>query len=493
MNYTFVNGTPTSLTMRSTPSPSSRNLNLNLGVFVQEQWTRKRLTTNLGVRFDYVNAYIPRQILPPGLFVPARDFPAVYDVPDYKDVNPRLGVSYDLLGNGRTALKWNMGRFVQGIGTLIADVVNPTYMSAQPLASSATRRWTDANKNFIPDCDLNNPVANLECGPNNNVNFGTSIVPFNYAPGAATGWGKRLYNWETMVGVQHQLRPGLSIDASYNRRWFGNLTLVDNQAVTANDFDPFCIQAPTNPSLPGGGGNQICGFYNVTPSLFGQNKYVVTQTKNYGEQTMVYDGVDFTASARFPRGIQLQGGTSTGRKKENLCGVVMGYPNLTIGTTTITSPYPSTVLVPATTSFCNVVPPFQTQAKLLAVYPLPWWNIQTSATFQSLPGPEIQATWAAPASAVVGLGRPLAGSASTVSVPLVPSGTMFGDRLNQLDVRAARTFKVRNVNVLANLDLYNLFNANPVLTLITAYGSNWQKPATILGGRMLKVGVQVTF
>ena len=84
----------------------------DLGVFVQDQWAIRRLTLNYGLRFDYFNGYVPEQHVPAVRFVGARDFAPVRGVPNWTDLNPRLGGSYDLFGTGRTALKASLGRYV---------------------------------------------------------------------------------------------------------------------------------------------------------------------------------------------------------------------------------------------------------------------------------------------------------------------------------------------------------------------------------------------
>ena len=461
-SVTLSNGSPVSATFVATPYNSIVRVRRIVGLFAQEQWTRKRLTTNLGLRFDYVNSYIPVQNQPAGRFAPARSFPELGDLPNWKDLNPRFGVTYDLFGNGRTAVRWNLSRYMEGVASLIATPVNP---SSAGTNTSTTRSWTDANKDFIPQ--------ESELGPNNNANFGTStLVATTYAPGTATGWGHRGYNWETMTSVQHELRPGLAVEAAYFRRWAGNFRATDNTLVTPANFDPFYLIAPVDPRLPGGGGYRIDGLYNITPTLFGQNLNTIRLASNFGKQTQIYDGLDFTLQARMARGMMVQGGVNEGRTKTNTCFAVDS---------------------PQALRFCDVKPPFQPNVKFLAIYPLPIWGLQASAVYQSLPGPEIGATWAAPAASVQGLGRPLAGGARTVSIPLIAPASMYGERLHQVDLRFTKRVRAGRARVEPQIDLYNLLNSNAVLILNNTFGPSWQNPTGIESGRLVKFGVQISY
>ena len=112
-----------------------------MGIYVQDQWTIDRLTLNLGVRFDYLNASIPAQTVAAGLgkdestalqFLPDRSFEAVSGAPEWKDINPRLGLAYDLTGDARTVLKASLGRYVGTTSTDIAQRNNPIRRCDKP-------------------------------------------------------------------------------------------------------------------------------------------------------------------------------------------------------------------------------------------------------------------------------------------------------------------------------------------------------------------------
>jgi hypothetical protein len=328
------------------------------------------------------------------------------------------------------------------------------------------------------------------------ANFGKTIITRRFDPDFLEGWGQRPFNWEASAGVQHQIKPGFEVNAAYFRHWSGNFWLIRNLAVSPTDYDPFCITTPMDPRLPEGGGQPLCGLYNISPAKFGQFDQLITFAKNYGNQSEVYNGVDLAVNLRLPQGVVVQGGTSTGRNVTDNCDVA-GKTDNPAG-----PPSPFSQIVPVnqaaiaspSTLYCHIAPPFQTQMKLLAVYPLPWWGLQTSATFQSLPGTEIQGIYPATTAEIApSLGRNLAGGQTTTLISLVPNGTQFGDRLHQVDVRLTKNFQVGIGRLQGQFDVYNLFNANTVLAFNTRYGPAWLSPTSILAGRTAKVGVQFDF
>ena len=292
------------------------------------------------------------------------------------------------------------------------------------------------------------------------------------------------------------------MNVGYFRTWYGGQLVTDNEAVPASDYDTYCITAPTDSRLPGGGGNRICGLYDVKPAFFGRVDNLVTQASNFGDgQTQVYNGVDLTLSGRFAGGGQFSGGLSVGRTATDNC-YINDNPSLTSPAFLNVVALPAGTLVPRNSEFCKVTPPWSssTQVKFLAVYPLPW-DIETSAIFQNSPGVPITASYVVTNQQVVAaLGRNLAACPAagvcnaTVRTELIPPNTQFEPRLTQVDMRVSRLFRLPGTTrVRGSLDIYNIFNASSVLAMVPTYGASWQNAAQVLSARLLRVSAQLDF
>ena len=407
MDVSLRGGAPISLTLIASPYRSIDRLKADLGLYAQDQWTLKRVTLNLGLRYDYFNGGSGAVQTPAGRFVPARDFAAIDNAITWHNLSPRLGASFDLFGDGKTALKVNVGRYVLAEGTSILNTLNPVVASVL----TATRNWTDANHDFVPNCDFTNPAVNGECGLTSNQNFGKNNPNATvFSDEVRHGFNVRPYNWDGSVTLQHQLMERVSVTAAYYRRWFGNFRINDNANVTFADFDPYCVPAPLDSRLPGGGGNQLCGLYDIKPPKFGSVQTVVSQARDFGKQTEVYNGADLTTSARFAHGVQVSGGLNVGRTATTSCAALPDAPGWNSGTTT--------------SQFCDLTAPFKPSVKVFGVAPLPW-NSQATLLYQTIPGPQIVANYRATNAVIApSLGRNLSsGAGGTVVVSLIEPGT----------------------------------------------------------------------
>ena len=164
MTLNFNGPNPVSVILTASPRDAHERLNADLGIYAQDQWTIDRMTLNLGLRFDYLNAKLEAQNFPAGTFVPARSLGELTGLPIWKDLNPRLGLAYDLTGNGKTAVKTSLSRYVASQTVGFASQFNPLGGTVTGTGFSGTgadtRTWTDPNGDRI--------VQGSELGPSGN-------------------------------------------------------------------------------------------------------------------------------------------------------------------------------------------------------------------------------------------------------------------------------------------------------------------------------------
>ncbi len=498
LSYRFNNGVPNEIVLRALPHTLKNHVDHDLGLFAQDKWTVKRLTVSAGVRFDYHANSFPEQVLGPTFGTPTRNikFPE-QDNLSYKDITPKTQLAWDVFGNGKTAFKVSLNKYLGGLGTTGGETgvsLGPNPINV--LNTVVRRNWTDGNRNFIPDCNLlsrleqdNRATGGDFCSAYDDATFGQATPNVRYDPALLKGWGTRFYNWEFSAGAQHEIVPRVSVDVGYFRRWYGNFVVTDNLNVAANEYSPFSVVAPADPRLPNGGGYTVSGFLNLNPAAFGRaaDNYV-TLSDNYGKRIEHWNGVDVSVNARLANGLFLQGGTSTGRTSTDNCDIIDDVPESVLSVAANAPDFP----------YCHVDTNWLTQFKGVASYTVPRIDVSVSGTFQRIPSPvpDIRANWAAPNAAIQpSLGRPLSGGAQNQTVNLVEPGTMFGPSLNQLDLRFAKILRFGTSKATINFDVYNAFNDNTVLTYnnnfaVTGTTVNWLQPTQVIQARFFKIGAE---
>jgi hypothetical protein len=381
-------------------------------------------------------------------------------------------------------VKVSLGRYVNIISNQDANFRNQA--PVLQMVTNVTRNWNDINGNYVPDCDLANPNQNGECEAISNRNFGSTVPGTTYANDVTHGFGKRGYNWQSSIGIAHQLTSQIGLEVVYFRTSFGNFFVTDNVLVDPSDFTLFNITAPPDPRLPGGGGQVVTGLYDLNPAKFGIVQNVVKNAKEFGKQIERYNGIEANVHGRLPHGGVLIGGVSTGRTITDNCAVARNLPEVNISGTTITP-----------LQNCRIAPPLMagTQFRLSAVYSLPA-DVHVSGTYQNIAGIPTTASYVVNNAIVLpSLNRPLSGGGNaTRTVDLVRPNSWYPEgRGNQIDFRVSRRFTVGHSRIEPQFDLFNLTNANDVVSLTTRYGAAWQNVTGVLPPRMIKFGLQVDF
>ena len=478
-----------------------------------------RLTLQGGLRYDRASSWAPAEHN--GTTATSRfnaqpiSFPRTVSVSGYNDLTPRMGVAYDVFGNGKTAVKANLGKYLQSATN------DESYTANNPanrfVTSVGARNWTDGNRNFVVDCDLSNPLAqnNLATGGDscaalggNNLNFGNPNPALTVVnPAILGGWGVRPWDWQLGASVQQEIAPRVSVNVGYNRRWFGNFFVVSNSLTTAADYDTWTFTAPQNPALPVSGSTLT--YYNINPaaSARGARNYQTFETDYAPARTQYWHGVDVNLNARLRNGIIFQGGTTTGRGVQNTCALVAKLPELLAvvgGATTIHQRIDS----------CDVTEPFVTTFRGLATYTIPKVDVLVSASMRSVPtaalgtgsvsasnGNSRAANINVPNTVVQqALGRLPANGlpTGTTTVNMLVPGVLYGGRVTQVDMRFAKIVRFGTRRTDIGVDLYNAFNTSDANMFVQTYdyatnGATYMRPSAIVSPRFVRVNVRFDF
>ena len=467
INVILNNGTPYQVLAYNTPT-TQKNYFRDTSFFLQDTWNiKRRLTLNIGLRYDNFRTYYPVQTSNPNetfpqLF-PITTYAASGNLVDWNNVSPRIGVAYDPTGKGNSVIRFGYGIYYLMQGTGLAETANPVGLSGKYYT------WTDTNGDGIPQQN--------EWLPN-----GANTIPVGAFGGSSTHINpnmSRPYSEEISAGYERQIWGDLRVGATYYYRTKKNLIGIENTAVSESDYVPITTlngNPIVNPIT-----NQPLTLYSFQPAdstKYGAFNYVVTNIPKL--DTNSYNGVEFTAVKRLSHKWQVLGGFTIQRQK----GVYgRGFSDEATSDNFTDPNYD----INRNNNYLNLDATYV--FKVDSTYELPW-KIGTSVNFQHYTGFPLQPTET--------FGVPDGNSPADIiseSVILQPAGVLRLPSVNMLNLRLSREFAIHGDKwrLTPNVDFFNVTNAQTVIGEVTTYGGSYLYPYSTINPFVARFGLRLNF
>jgi hypothetical protein len=425
------------------------------GAFIHDTWrVSNQLTFNIGARIDRYRAYSPEQEHPASRFNPtAQTFAAVDNYISWNLPAPRLGMTYDVLGDGKTVLKANFGTYWWNPG---ADFV----FNISPNASSWWRRhrWTDLNNN-----------SRWEPGEE-------SAVPTSTRGGAATESLdpdlKNTYTREFATFLERELIANFGIRAGYvwrgQRSEYGRYNIAIpyeafTEPVTVRDPGPDGALNTADDGTPLQAMDLAPEFRGLTP---------VNRTVNPARAGSDYHTLEITGTKRMSNSWSLL--ASYGWTKSfDQAATIQG--NAIRGNALVMNPNDEINNDGGRFAYTR------SNVKLSGTWETPLWGISMSPMMRYQQG--------------IPFGRTFASTLSYGSVRFLaePMGTRRQDTILITDLRVEKTHRFSGRDISAFFDIYNMFNANPAQNLSWSSGASFNRPLSIVPPRLARIGVKLNF
>lgn len=461
---------PDSVLIRNSPLIYGERLNRDLGVFIQDSWRLNRLTANVGLRWETVNAQVLAGKSPAGRFVPERQFDEIKNLPDWNNLAPRMALVYDLMGNGRTAVKYSLNRYNLSRTTGIAENYNPLR------SETATLPWRDVNGDDIAQGErgcVGYPRVGCE------ISF-TGLAP-NFGISALNEYGQfpRTWNLESGLELQHELFSGVSVSGSWWRGNFHNLTTTINRSWTLADYTPYTWHNPIT--------GQPFEVYARSAAAAARPTSNLDTFDEARERA--YEAFNFEGKWRIPGGGQVFGGVSVERERNKNC-TSPDDPNYGGNGRALCDEFELDI-------------PYRPSWKLSGTRAI-GFGVNVSVAFQNNRSPVSSRVMAVtrgttrypadcpspcPAGQII---MPTATFGQTsMTYNLEAERATSVERIAQLDFKVSRTFRFGRYSVLPTFEVFNINNSDAIISYITtnALSSSYLSPNSIMQGRMYGLGL----
>ena len=294
------------------------------------------------MRYDHAWSYYPEQQIGPTRFLPtALVFPETKGVVGYNDINPRFGVAYDLFGTGKTALKFNVGRYLEAAvgGNGNYSALLPSSRLYDQRDPNVDRRQRQLHARLRPEQSAlaqDTASGGDFCGADHRSELREADQHAVVRPPDHAGLVRPAERLDHRRDGPARNPPArLARSVGYTRRWLQNFTVTDNRSPERRRTTR--RSASRRRSIRGcrAAAATSCLVCTTSCPAEGQpGRQLPHVCTDYGDISQVYNGVDINVAARLRNGLQLQAGTNTGQRVTDYCAVRSQLPEQTGGFST---------------------------------------------------------------------------------------------------------------------------------------------------------------